>query len=244
MVAISQVKLEYKLVTDVLRTDNLESPIWDRFKGGLIISCQAPVGSAIDDPVFIRAQALTVEAAGARAIRAEGIANIRAVADAVSVPVIGLIKVRSSQSNVYITPRLEDVLAVVEAGADIVAVDATNRIRWSNQTLQEFYELVRKETDIPLLGDIDSILNAAIAIEMGFDAIATTLSGYTDVENFEFPNIELVGKIAHNIKVPVVAEGGFSTPEQVQNALAKGAWAVCVGTAITNPYELTKKFLA
>ena len=226
-----------------LAMDPILDPVWQRIKGGLIVSCQAPAGTAIDTPEFIRAQALTVEAAGAAAIRAEGLQNIRAVTSAVSIPVIGLIKSYDASSDVYITPRAEDVLAIAEAGADIVAVDATQRARWNGQTLENFYEQVRALTNIPLLADIDSKDNAKAAIEMGFNGIATTLSGYTNEPSPELPNLELVKLLSSLTFIPVIAEGGFANPKQVKAAIADGAWAVCVGTAITNPYILTKHFI-
>lgn len=223
--------------------DPVLDPVWLQIKDGLIVSCQAPAGTAIDTPEFIRAQALTVEAAGAKAIRAEGLKNIEAIAEVISIPIIGLIKSYDPSSDVYITPRAEDVLAIAKAGADIVAVDATQRARWNGQSLENFYRNVRELTDIPLLADIDSITNARAAINLGFDAIATTLSGYTKEPSPELPNLELVKFLANSSNIPVIAEGGFANPEQVKVAMKDGAWAVCVGTAITNPYILTKHFV-
>jgi N-acylglucosamine-6-phosphate 2-epimerase len=46
----------------------------------------------MDTPEFITAQALTVESAGAKAIRAQGIENVSSIVRAVKVPVIGLVK--------------------------------------------------------------------------------------------------------------------------------------------------------
>lgn len=223
--------------------DPVLNPVWLQIKGGLIVSCQAPAGTAIDTPEFIRAQALTVEAAGAKAIRAEGLKNIQAIAEVISVPIIGLIKSYNPGSDVYITPRAEDVLAIAKTGAQIVAVDATQRARWNGQSLENFYHSVRELTDVPLLADIDSITNAQAAIDLGFDAVATTLSGYTKEPSPELPNLELVKYLANNSNVPVIAEGGFANPVQVKKAMDDGAWAVCVGTAITNPFILTKHFV-
>ena len=197
----------------------------------------------MDRPEFIVAQALTVELAGASAIRAQGIDNVREVAKAVKVPVIGLIKSFTEGSDVYITPRVDDVLALVEAGADIVAVDATQRSRIGGLSLEKFYAEVRKQVSIPMLADIDSVENALFAQELGFEAVATTLSGYTDIPAPDLPNIDLISSIAKTSKVPIIAEGGFGTPAQAQKAIEAGAWAVCVGTAITNPYLTTQHFI-
>lgn len=231
------------LVTNKLRDIPKIAPVFDQFKGGLVVSCQATEGTPMNTPMFIAAQAMTVEQAGAKAIRAQGIENVALVVKSVKVPVIGLVKSFTSDSDVYITPTVKDVLALVEAGADIVAVDATQRSRLGGVTLEQFYAEVRKHTDVPLLADVDSLENAVNAEALGFDAIATTLNGYTDIPTTGLPNIDLVLQIAKSIKVPLVAEGGFANPTHVRNAIENGAWAVCVGTAITNPYLLTKHFI-
>ncbi len=197
----------------------------------------------MDTPEFITAQALTVESAGAKAIRAQGIENVASVVQAVNIPVIGLIKSFTTESDVYITPSLKDVLALVEAGADIVAVDATQRSRLGGLSLESFYREVRKHTNVPLLADIDSLENALHAQSLGFDAIATTLNGYTEIPSSGLPNLNLISSIAKVANVPIIAEGGFASPKQVRQAIENGAWAVCVGTAITNPYLLTKYFV-
>jgi N-acylglucosamine-6-phosphate 2-epimerase len=197
----------------------------------------------MDTPEFITAQALTVESAGAKAIRAQGIENVSSIVRAVKVPVIGLVKSYTPDSDVYITPTVEDVLALVAAGADIVAVDATQRTRHKGMTLEAFYTEVRKHTTVPLLADIDSLENALYAQSLGFDAIATTLNGYTPSPSTGLPNVDLVKSITAQINIPVIAEGGYTTPEQVHKAIENGAWAVCVGTAITNPYLMAKYFI-
>jgi N-acylglucosamine-6-phosphate 2-epimerase len=94
-----------------------------------------------------------------------------------------------------------------------------------------------------LLADVDSVESALEAEALGCEAVATTLSGYTDIPVSGLPNIKLIEEIAKVVKVPVIAEGGFSQPEHVTAALAAGAWSVCIGTAITNPFLLTKHFL-
>jgi len=231
------------LVTEQLHNEPSVARVFLQFRGGLVVSCQASEGTPMNTPEFIAAQAMTVELAGAKAIRAQGIENVARVVDAVNVPVIGLVKSYTLDSDVYITPTVEDVLALEKVGAHIVAVDATQRSRNGGVTLEEFFKTVRKHTNIPLLADVDSIENALNAEALGFDAIATTLNGYTDIPSTGLPNVDLVMQIAKLIKVPLIAEGGFANPQQVKIAISNGAWAVCVGTAITNPYLLTKYFV-
>ena len=234
---------ECDLITKQFQNEPKIQSMFDLFKGGLVVSCQATAGTPMDTPEFIAAQAMTVEAAGAKAIRAQGIENVALVVKSVKVPVIGLIKNFTSESDVYITPSVDDVLALEAAGADIVAVDATQRSRLGGITLENFYEEVRKHTKIPLIADIDSLENAINAQNLGFNGVATTLNGYTEIPSTGLPNISLVLKIANSVSIPLIAEGGFATPEHVRDAISNGAWAVCVGTAITNPYLLTKHFI-
>jgi len=226
-------------------TANLQSDIWDKFKGNVIISCQATKGTPIDRPDFIAAQALTVEQAGAKAIRAEGIANILAIKKVVSVPVIGLIKEFNPDFPVYITPTIEHVLALEEAGADVIAVDATQGRRRGSESLQEFYMKIKERTNIPLLADIDKLENALKAESLGFEAIASTLSGYTNGDDVPLgPDLDLVSALKMNTNSKVFAEGRYSSAEEINQAFLNGAWSVCVGTLITNPYLSTKNLLA
>ena len=231
------------MVTEQLHNEPMVAPVFLQLKGGLVVSCQASEGTPMNTPEFIAAQAMTVELAGAKAIRAQGIDNVARVVSSVKVPVIGLVKSYSADSDVYITPTLEDVLALEKAGAHIIAVDATQRSRNGGVSIEEFFNNVRKHTNIPLLADVDSIENAINAEALGFEAIATTLNGYTDIPSNGLPNIDLVTAISKVVKVPLIAEGGFANPQQVKGAISNGAWAVCVGTAITNPYLLTKHFV-
>jgi len=209
-----------------------------------VVSCQVPDGTAIDTPEFIAAQALTVIQAGAVGIRAQGIANVAAVAKVTDKPILGLVKRYLNTTPVYITPTVKELLELEAAGASIIAIDATERFRADGVDLAKFLTEVRAETNVPLLADVDTLEAGIIAEELGCDAVATTLSGYTEKPAPPLPNIKLVEDLAKRVKIPVVAEGGFSRPEHVSQAFAVGAWTVCIGTAITNPYLLTKSFLA
>ncbi|MBM3711777.1 MAG: putative N-acetylmannosamine-6-phosphate 2-epimerase, partial [Actinobacteria bacterium] len=149
-------------------------------KGGLVVSCQVPPGTAIDTPAFISAQAQTVVQAGAVGIRAQGVENVRAVKKLVDVPVIGLVKRYLDASPIYITPLLSDVLELEQAGAEIVAVDATQRLRPDGLNFEKFLKQIREESDVAILADVDSLESALLAESLGCDAVATTLSGYTE----------------------------------------------------------------
>jgi N-acylglucosamine-6-phosphate 2-epimerase len=219
------------------------APAFRTLAGGLIVSCQVPDGTAIDTPQFIAAQALTVLEAGAVGIRAQGTANVAAIAKLTSVPIIGLVQRYSDSTPIHITAREADVAELDTAGASIVAVDATGRLRPNGVTLQDFLAAVRRMTDVPLLADVDTLEAGIIATSLGFEAVATTLSGYTDKAAPDLPNIELVESLATKLDVPVIAEGGFNSPDHARQAFEAGAWSVCIGTAITNPFLLTRRFV-
>ena len=212
-------------------------------KSGLIVSCQVPDDTAINTPEFIAAQAETVVQAGAAGIRAQGFANVAAISRITNLPIIGLIKRYEESCPVYITPLLSDVVELEKAGASVVAIDATGRLRPGGQSLKEFIEEVRAVSNVALLADVDSVESALLAEELGCEAVATTLSGYTDIPVSGLPNIDLISEISKVVRVPIIAEGGFNKVEDVALAFKAGAWSVCIGTAITNPYLLTKYFL-
>ena len=100
-----------------------------RWAGGLIVSCQPLAGSAMDRDEIVVAMALAAQAGGAGALRIEGAARVQQVVAQVSIPVVGIVKRDLADSAVRITPLLDDVDALCAAGAAVVAVDATQRVR-------------------------------------------------------------------------------------------------------------------
>jgi N-acylglucosamine-6-phosphate 2-epimerase len=217
----------------------------DALRGGLVVSVQAPPGSPLASPETMSAIARAAELGGAAGIRAEGPADVRAIKDAVAVQVIGLLKRDLPGSPVRITPSLDDARAVAGAGADVVAVDATLRPRPGGMASGDFVAALAEELDRPLLADVDSLEAGLAARAAGADAIATTLSGYTDNGPApDTPDLELVSQLAGQLDCPVIAEGRYSTPADVRAAFQAGAFAVVVGTAITDPVALTRRFAA
>ncbi len=221
----------------------MTSALWPALRGRLIVSCQAPDGSPLADVSFIVQLARAAADGGASAIRAQGLANVTAIRDAVDLPIVGLIK-RKTASPIYITPTVDEAVALASAGADVVAVDATDRLREDGTTSAAFLAQAKAALgDTQLMADIDDLRSAMIAADAGADVIATTMSGYTGGPVPDEPDFALIEAIAGRTSLPIVAEGRFSTPAQVRRALDAGAWAVCVGTAITDPWTMTKKFV-
>jgi N-acylglucosamine-6-phosphate 2-epimerase len=182
------------------------------------------------------------EAGGAVAIRAEGLRDISEIKKAVSIPIIGLIKLNSENTPVVITPLLEHVYQLMEAGADLIAVDATLRKRVDG-TLGNDFVAQAKAVGAKILADIDDLESAIAAEKSGAVAVITTLSGYTNGPVPELPDLDLVKACSSHCAVPVIAEGRFNSPELVSQAFDAGAWSVCVGSAITDPWLSTKRFI-
>jgi N-acylglucosamine-6-phosphate 2-epimerase len=217
----------------------------ERLRDALIVSCQAPPGSPLRAPAQMAAMAQAALAGGARGIRAEGAADIEAITRAVELPLIGLRKLALAGTDVYITPTLESAREVVAAGAAVLAVDATLRPRHDGTRPDAFIRRLNGELGVPVLADVDTLEAGLRAREAGAAAVATTLSGYTGHgAPPEGPDLELVAALAARVDCPVVAEGRYASPAQVRAAFAAGAYAVVVGTAITNPVALTRRFAA
>jgi putative N-acetylmannosamine-6-phosphate epimerase len=216
------------------------SAVLERLRGGLIVSCQPVVGGPLDDLPFVRAFALAAVAGGAVSLRIEGAANVAAVVAVVPVPVIGLIKRDLAASPARITPLVEDVDALIAAGAAIVAVDATDRPR--PVPVAALIERIRRAGS-PAMADVATDAEGRAAARAGADLLASTLAGYTgDGPPPETPDLGLVARLAA-IGLPVIAEGNLRTPEQAAAALRAGAFAVCVGSAITRPELITEWFV-
>jgi N-acylglucosamine-6-phosphate 2-epimerase len=214
----------------------------DRLRNGLIVSCQAAPDSPLANRGLMSYMAEAAEAGGAVAIRAEGLRDISEIKKAVSIPIIGLIKLKSENTPVVITPLLEHVYQLMEAGADLIAVDATLRKRVDG-TLGNDFVAQAKAVGAKILADIDDLESAIAAEKSGAIAVLTTLSGYTKGQVPELPDLDLIKSCSTHCAVPVIAEGRFNAPELVSQAFDAGAWSVCVGSAITDPWLSTKRFI-
>jgi N-acylglucosamine-6-phosphate 2-epimerase len=211
-------------------------------RGGLVVSVQAPEGSPLAGSSHMAAMARAAEAGGAAGIRTRDVGAVKA---AVGLPVIGLRKRRFEGSEVYITPTLEDARAVAAAGADVVAVDATLRPRPGGLSAGRFVAQLARELPQPVLADVDSLEAGLAARAAGAAAVATTLSGCTDGAEAEAePDLELVAALTAELDCPVLAEGRIGTPYHARAAFQAGAFAVVVGSAITDPVAITRRFAA
>jgi N-acylglucosamine-6-phosphate 2-epimerase len=210
---------------------------------GLIVSCQAPVNSPLHDPYVIAAMAKAAVNNGAVGVRIDTPSHIQAVRTKVQVPIIGLWKQIITGSDVYITPQFHHAVAVAEAGADIIAIDATIRNRPGNEQLADIINLIHQKLNKPVMADVDTYEAAQLAVSLGVDIVGTTLFGYTgSTQNFSPPGWELLTQIIENLDTFVICEGGISSPEMAKKALNLGANAVVVGGAITGIDLLVKAY--
>jgi len=215
------------------------------FKHELIVSCQALPEEPLHSPYIMARMAYAAMMGGAKGIRANSIEDIREIKKTVSLPIIGIIKQVSDESDVFITPTLKEVDLLYEEGIDIIAIDATNRIRPDGKVISEVFPAIRKRYSNQLfMADCSTYEEAKQAYELGFDCLGTTLSGYTTyTQGTKLPDTELITRLVKDFPVPIIAEGGIWTPEQLNSVFELGAYAAVVGTAITRPMDITKRFV-
>ena len=189
------------------------------------------------------AMALAAEQGGARGIRANGVADVAAIRAVTGLPIIGINKQWREGYEVYITPDFESAKAVSDAGADIIALDATPRLR-PREPLAELIGLIHSELGKLVFADVSTLEEGIKAAELDADYIATTLAGYTPyTRKTDEPDFALLEALVKSVDEPVIAEGRFWAADQVARGFALGASAIVVGTAITNPREITKRFM-
>ncbi|MBU3738122.1 MAG: putative N-acetylmannosamine-6-phosphate 2-epimerase [Rhodoferax sp.] len=212
-------------------------------QGGLIASCQPLPGSPMDRDDIVLAMALAAQAGGASAVRIEGSSRVRLCAQTLGVPIIGIVKRDLADSPVRITPWLDDVQALLQAGAAVIAVDATRRAR--PVPSRDLLAAIHGGGALAM-ADASSRTDGLQAWQSGFDLVGTTLSGYTaetacadDAE----PDWDLI-RVLRNHGCRVVAEGRIREPRQAHKALQFGAYAVTVGSAITRIEHLTAWYVA
>lgn len=203
---------------------------------GLIVSCQALENEPLHSSYIMSRMAVAAKEGGAIGIRANGVHDIVAIKKEVDLPIIGIIKIYYPNMKPYITPTMKEVDDLVEAGADIIALDAT-----INQDEEFLKDIFKKYPTQKFMADISTIEEGLRADKLGFYYVGTTLTGYTE-QSKEMNNFEVLETLIKDCKAKVIAEGNFDTPEKARLALEKGAYAVVVGSAITRPQLITKKF--
>ena len=222
----------------------IEYPVIEKLKNGLIVSCQAGPESPLNAPHFIAAMAKSAEMGGAFGFRVDRPENVRAVRACSSLPILGINKIMTNGYEVYITPTFQSAKAVVEAGADLVAIDGTNRFRNGGETAAEIVATVHGELGVPVMADIGNVDEGLRCLDEGFDIIATTLStSHPYGKNEDGPGLHIVRELTRVTNRPIIVEGGIWTLEHVRACFEAGAFAIVIGSAITVPQFITHRFL-
>lgn len=224
--------------------NNHHKTILDSIHGKLIVSCQALSDEPLHSSYIMSKMALAASIGGAGGIRANSVEDIHEIRKEVNLPIIGIIKQDYPDSPVYITPTMKEVDALMNEGVEIMALDATNRIRPGGMTLDAFFHQIKgKYPDQLLMADCSTFEECAHACKLGFDLIGTTMNGYTeDSISKNIPPLKLMEMVADKLPKPLIAEGHLDTPALAAEAMHLGAWAVVVGSAITRPQLITKRF--
>ena len=218
----------------------------EQIHGHLIVSCQALEDEPLHSSFIMSKMALAAYQGGAKGIRANSVEDIKEIKKAVDLPIIGIIKRNYDNSDVYITPTYQEVDDLVQVGCDIIALDATKSMRPNHMSLDDFFKTIKEKYPSQLfMADCSTIDEAIHADEIGFDFIGTTLVGYTKQsqnDHIEENDFEILRKILKNVKHPVIAEGNIDTPQKAKRVLELGCYSVVVGSIITRPQVITKRF--
>ncbi len=219
-----------------------------KFPTGFIVSAQALDGNPFRNSQALALMAESAEIGGASAIRANGVEDISAMRKRVSIPIIGIDKRADSSGRTVITPDFEGAKRIYEAGASIIALDATFYPSDIAQDRKELIRRIHEELGIPVMADISTFEEAVNAAKMGVDAVSTTLAGYVPgalhtADELYIPDFTLLSQIvAAGLPCKVVAEGRIWGSEDIREAFNIGADAVVIGKAITNPIAITRYY--
>ena len=211
-------------------------------QGGLIVSCQALSNEPLHSSFIMGRMAVAAKEGGAIGIRANGVNDINEIKKTTNLPIIGIIKAEYEDSSIFITPTTKEVKELLESECEIVALDATLRKRPNGEKLEDLIDYIHKCGKL-VMADISTYEEGVNAYEKGVDLISTTLSGYTPYSpRLEGPDFEVLQRLVKDVDIPVICEGRINKPEDGKKALELGAYAIVVGSAITRPQLITKKF--
>ncbi|WP_130858943.1 N-acetylmannosamine-6-phosphate 2-epimerase [Gracilibacillus phocaeensis] len=217
----------------------------DTIHQNLIVSCQALEYEPLHGSNMMAKMAQAAKEGGAKAIRCNTPADAHAIKDQTGLPLISIVKCEYSDSEVFITPTVKEIQELLPVNPEVIALDATNRPRPSQESLKDLVDYIHDHSSALVMGDIATERDAEYAATCNVDILSSTLSGYTEETAHKTgPDFNLVKQLVTVYDIPVIAEGKIHTPEQAQKMLALGAWSVVVGGAITRPQLITKTFVS
>lgn len=215
----------------------------NKIRGGLIISCQALEDEPLCSPFIMGRMAKAAEQAGAVGIRAQGVEDIIEIKSVTNLPVVGIIKRNYDDSQIYITATKFEADELLKTKCEMIALDSTNRVRPNGEKLEDLIKYI-KNSGVLVMADISNYEEALKAQELGVDCVSTTLSGYTDyTKKLDSPDFELIERLVKDLNIPVIAEGRINTPEDLKKVYNLGVYSAVVGSAITRPQLIAKKFI-
>ncbi|WP_198022503.1 N-acetylmannosamine-6-phosphate 2-epimerase [Carnobacterium pleistocenium] len=219
----------------------------DKVKSELIVSCQALDNEPLHSSYIMGKMAVAAEEGGAKGIRSNSKEDIIEIKKNTDLPVIGIVKRDYDDSEIFITATMKEIDELAESKCEMIALDATDRVRPNGETLESFVKSIRtKYPAILLMADTATIDEAIEAERLGFDCVSTTLMGYTKEskgENIADNDFERLKTILASIAVPVIAEGHIDTPEKAKRCMELGVHSIVVGSAITRPQLITAGFV-
>ncbi|MEO1443320.1 MAG: putative N-acetylmannosamine-6-phosphate 2-epimerase [Chloroflexota bacterium] len=204
----------------------------------IIVSCQADPDTPTNHTDIMVAFALAAEMGGAAGLRLNSAEHIAAVRKRTQLPIIAIQKQSIPNEKVLITGDHKNIPSLIDAGAQVIAFDATERGRPSD--LPTIVSSIHNHGALAL-ADIRHIGDVERCLELEVDIIAPTLSVW-DLPEYT-PDIQLIRDIRTQCELPIIAEGNYWTPDDVKRAFDAGAHAVVVGSAITRPWRITEYFV-
>ena len=212
-------------------------------KGKLIVSCQALPDEPLHGSFIMGKMARAAEEGGAGAIRSQGMADILAIKEACSLPVIGLVKRDYDDSDIYITPTKKEVDELLATGCDVISLDMTNRKRPHGERIEDLIAQIHA-AGRAVQADVSTFEEGVQAEKLGADAISTAMSGYTPYSpQLNGPDLDIVRRLVQAVKIPVFGEGRIHEAADLRAMMATGAYGAVIGGAITRPQQITKRFV-
>lgn len=213
---------------------------------GLIVSCQAVQGETLYGYGIMNLMAKCAKDGGAVGIRANYVDDILSIKKEVDLPVIGIIKAVYEGSDVYITPTLKEVKDLIGTDCEVIALDCTKRARPNGESLKDLVKYIRENApSVEIMADTADFDDALTADELGFDYIGSTMRGYTSyTKGVSLPDYDFITKLVKEFpNRKIIAEGGIWEADQLKKVCECGVYSVVIGTAITRPTDITKRFV-
>lgn len=224
----------------------MKKDFFTKTKGKLIVSCQALSNEPLYSSFIMGRMAYAAKLGGASAIRANSVVDIKEIKKTTNLPIIGIIKEDYDDSPVFITPTRKEIDDLIKEKVDVIAMDATDRIRPNGKNLEDFFIEIRKDYPNQIfMADCSNIEEAIFAEKIGFDIVSTTLCGYTQyTEGTKLPNYKLINDMIEKINTTIIVEGGIWEREDFVKIMNMDKiHSVVIGGAITRPMEITQYYL-